>query len=676
MNKTITNKFGFLAALLVLVALVYVPGINGPFVFDDSINIVTNTAVHMTQFDLASLSRAALSDEGTIFKRPLATMSFALNHLAGGLEPYGYKLINIGIHLANTVLVYWLAIIILDVFTSRRNTGRTRLHAWIPLISAAIWALHPIQLTSVLYVVQRMTSLSALFVLAGLIVFLIGRRGIDTGRQHSFALMVAGIGGGTLLGVLSKENAVLLPLFALLLEITFFRFVTGTPESRRRLFLFYGVIVGLPLLAAAAWLMINPTYITGGYRWRDFTLDERLLTQPRVLWFYVSLFLFPDIRRYSLYYDDIEISTGLLMPVATLVAMAGLAAAVVVALYAYRRAPWLFLGISWFLAGHLIESSAIALELVHIHRNYVPTVGLALASGYGLVYLLNSLTQPKLATVLMLSVCMTLAAITASYASIWREEESLAQFMLRYRPLSARAHVMLASARVNSGDDPLSTLMLFQRAVELAPTETAYLIRVAEVAARSLVHMRDKHPAPGQSLTEHLPPELSEYLVVHTSSGKSRLWLKPAMIDKVRSQLRDLPVKSMTEQTLVSIATCVTDDVGDCAPFYDEIVNWINIALSNPRILHYAKRNLTLTLGKLYFEFGQFHLVTKLAETARQSDPKSVQLAIMHANALYVLGQRAQAGNILSAFADTHPNEITRARAEILRLMNSLSGNR
>ncbi len=259
MNKTITNKFVLLAALLVLVALVYAPGVNGPFVFDDSINIVTNTAVHMTQFDLASLSRAALSDEGAIFKRPLATMSFALNHLAGGLEPYGYKLINIGIHLANTVLVYWLAIILLDVFTSRRNTGRARLHAWIPLISAAIWALHPIQLTSVLYVVQRMTSLSAFFVLAGLIVFLIGRRGIDTGRQHSFALMAAGIGGGTLLGVLSKENAVLLPLFALLLEITFFRFVTGTPESRRRLFLFYGVIVGLPLLAAAAWLVINPS---------------------------------------------------------------------------------------------------------------------------------------------------------------------------------------------------------------------------------------------------------------------------------------------------------------------------------------------------------------------------------------------------------------------------------
>jgi hypothetical protein len=147
------------------------------------------------------------------------------------------------------------------------------------------------------------------------------------------------------------------------------------------------------------------------------------------------------------------------------------------------------------------------------------------------------------------------------------------------------------------------------------------------------------------------------------------------MIEKLRSQLRDLPVKSMTEQTLVSIAACVTDDVGDCVPFYDEIVNWINIALHNPRLPSRSRRNLTLTLGKLYFEFGQFHLVTKLAETARQSDPKSVQLAIMHANALYVLGQRAQAGNILSAFADTHPNEITRARTEILRLMNSLSGN-
>lgn len=676
MNGILANKYILPGVLLALTALVYAPGVNGPFVFDDTINIVTNEAVHMTQLDLASLKRAGFTEVDAILKRPLAVMSFALNHLAGGLDPHGYKVVNIGIHLANTVLVYWLAVLVLDVFARRRNTARTTLHAWIPLISAAVWALHPIQLTSVLYVVQRMTSLSAFFVLAGLIVFVIGRRGVEAGRARGFATMAAGIGGGTCLGFLSKENAVLLPFFALVLEIAFFRFVAGTPESRRRLFLFYGITAGLPLLAAVAWLVISPAYISGGYHWRDFTLQERLLTQPRVLWFYVSLFLFPDIRRYSLYYDDIEISTGLLMPATTAAAIAGLGAAVILALYAYRRFPWLFFGIAWFLTGHLIESSAIGLEIAHIHRNYVPTIGLALASGYGLAHLLNNLTQRRLAIALMLSTSMTLGAITASYASVWRDEKSLAEFMIRHRPLSARAHITLATARVNSGEDQLSTLMLFQRAAGLAPTETAYLIRLAEVAARSQVNARGENPVPERSLTEHLPPGLSEHLVVHTDSGKSRLWLKPALVDRVRSQLRDRPVKAMTEQSLITIASCVTDDAGDCAPFHDEIVNWLDIAIHNPRIPFRARRNLVLKLGEIYFEYGRFDLVANLAESARRSDPKSVQLAIMHANVLYILGQRARADDILSGFADKYPDEIATARLKLLRLMDSLSGNR
>src|SRR5690606_37804679 len=131
-------------------------------VFDDTVNIVQNAAVHMTYFDLASLKEAALSYGGSVFKRSLSMVSFAVNHLFGGLEPYGYKVVNIVIHLLNCLLVYRLATHIRDALASSR-TSQPVLHAWTPLLAASIWALHPIQLTSVLYVVQRMTSLAALF---------------------------------------------------------------------------------------------------------------------------------------------------------------------------------------------------------------------------------------------------------------------------------------------------------------------------------------------------------------------------------------------------------------------------------------------------------------------------------------------------------------------------------
>jgi hypothetical protein len=138
--------------------------------------------------------------------------------------------------------------------------------------------------------------------------------------------------------------------------------------------------------------------------------------------------------------------------------------------------------------------------------------------------------------------------------------------------------------------------------------------------------------------------------------------------------LRDLPVKWNTHQTLISIAACATDATAACAPFYDDIVEWINLALQNPRIPFRAKRNLTLTLGTLYLDFGQLPALAALAESARRSDPNSVQLAIMHANVMYILGQRARAESILAAFANTHPELVAKSRTEMLRLTNSLTG--
>src|SRR5690606_38727533 len=98
-----------LAALLVLEALVYWPGLRGGFVFDDYPNIVDNRLLHVDWNDgWREWLAAAFSSPASALQRPLASLTFAVNHALTGLDPYWMKLANLGIHLLNAWLVLLL----------------------------------------------------------------------------------------------------------------------------------------------------------------------------------------------------------------------------------------------------------------------------------------------------------------------------------------------------------------------------------------------------------------------------------------------------------------------------------------------------------------------------------------------------------------------------------------
>ena len=174
-------------------------------------------------------------------------LSFAVNRELSGMDPFWFKLTNLVIHLLNGALVY---VLIRSVLTLRKtitsaNEGNP---SAIAAAVAAVWLLHPAQLTSVLYVVQRMTSLSATFVFAGLITYVAARSRLLAGRRTN-ALLFVGVPFWGLLSCLTKENGVLLFLFAFVLEACLFDFhVTGS-KSRVTLRAFFVVFVGLPALA-------------------------------------------------------------------------------------------------------------------------------------------------------------------------------------------------------------------------------------------------------------------------------------------------------------------------------------------------------------------------------------------------------------------------------------------
>ncbi|HET6632005.1 MAG TPA: hypothetical protein VFG73_04775 [Rhodanobacteraceae bacterium] len=216
-------------AAVVVTALVYSPGFSGSWLFDDYPNIVDNQGVQPQDASISSLARAALSSPSSEFKRPLASLTFAANYLGSGLDPYGWKVTNVAIHLINGLLVFLLARMLLARLLWRLPDEEEAAYARRAGICAALvaagWMLLPINLTAVLYIVQRMESMANAFVLLGLIGYVAGRERMLAGRSGLW-LCVLSVTVPVGLGLTAKETAVLLPLYALLIEWVVFGFAS------------------------------------------------------------------------------------------------------------------------------------------------------------------------------------------------------------------------------------------------------------------------------------------------------------------------------------------------------------------------------------------------------------------------------------------------------------------
>ena len=370
-----------LLALLGVVVLVYASGLTGPFLFDDYPNIIRNRFLYLERLDFTSLADAALSGQSGPSGRVLAMLSFALNGYVFGWSPMGFKVVNLVIHLANGLLVYGLALCIFRQLDRRcrvdsfeGDTGHARL-AW---VVAAIWLLHPIHLTTVLLVVQRMTSLSAMSVLAALLIYVRLRPTAKTETQLLGLLVVLIVGAAV--GLLSKENAVLVIPLGALVEYTLFSRDALTARARYVLNLGFLVILGGPLCLVAIATIVNPELVLASYVIRDFTVSERVLTQARILFHFLSLMGFPEIGRFCLYNDDFGVSRGLMSPPTTLVALGGWLVVIWVSWRLRTRLPLLAFSVGWYLCAHALESSVIGLELIFEHRNYVAFLGPLLAA--------------------------------------------------------------------------------------------------------------------------------------------------------------------------------------------------------------------------------------------------------------------------------------------------------
>ena len=385
MNKLNTKHLDVWTFFLIslLAVAVYFPGLSGDYMFDDTSNLLSNRQLNIKSLDIESLESAAFSSGAGTLRRPVSMASFALNRYFFGVGPYSHKVVNLIIHLLTGLFLFLLSRLILHSYREYHKPELSnRLVTWLPVVISGLWLVHPLNLSAVLYIVQRMTSLAALFTACGLYFYLTGRRRMLAG-EGGLALIIAGlfVCGG--LAVFSKENGVLLPLYMLVLEITLFRFRSRSGQADTKIITFFIMVVAIPAMLALLYLASHTTTYLN-YSGRDFTLTERLLTETRVLVFYLKMILMPSIRELGLYHEDIAISHGMLDPPTTLFSIMVLVGMLASALLLLGKRPLISLGIFWFFAGHSLESSIFPLEIVHEHRNYLADYGILLALASGL----------------------------------------------------------------------------------------------------------------------------------------------------------------------------------------------------------------------------------------------------------------------------------------------------
>jgi len=438
-----------LLALLGAVYLLYWPGLHGELLLDDQTHLETMAGIETGELGWwEALTRTRTEDFAGLVYRPISVATLLVNWVASAGSLWSFKYTNLMIHLLTGTLVFWLA----GRLLTETSPAIARRRWWLALWVAAAWLTAPLYVSTVLYIIQRMAELAALFTFAGLVAYTIGRQNLDRRFGTGVAGVVLCFAVFWPAAFLSKENGVLLPALAFVVEAFFFHF-EGNARTRRLVRWLFGVLVALGALATLAVVTLRPDWILDRYSYRPFTLPERVLTETRILFVYLSQLLIPRGSRMGVHQDDFPLSEGLLDPPSTaLAALAWLAA--VAASLRWRRGPagWLLFGPAFYLTGHLVESTVLPLELYFEHRSYIPGFGVFLSLGVGLFLLLERLELRRVLVVLVAIVPLVYAAAAYQRIQVWRTWGSILLVAEHTHPDSVRLNIDLASFYAHAGD--------------------------------------------------------------------------------------------------------------------------------------------------------------------------------------------------------------------------------
>ena len=432
-----------------ITALLFWSGLSGTFLLDDFPNLSILEAIKASPtLPQIFITLGSFFERSGIQSRILTFLTFIPQYSSWPIDPWSFKLVNLLIHLCNAVLVYCVVL----KATRLSNLKITNKVSFAMLV-AFLWAIHPIQSSTIFYVVQRMTELMTFFTLLGLLSYLSGREKLkEQNDLKTILLMSVAVGFFMLMGMLCKENAVLLLLYILVIEFT----LLSNLEINKNLKIWLITFVIFPIIIILSYFLINQDhYFITGYSQRNFTLYERLITEPYVLFLYLSKIIFPSPSAFGLYYDDIAAFKSIFSSYKSLVSVLGLVFLTIVAFLKRRRWKVFSFAVLFYISGQILESSVFPLELMFEHRNYLPMLGITFALVY-FGYISNKFIQNayllKFVQIVFFLYILLIGFTTYDVSKGWGDYVLQAHYWVQQRPESVRARENLANVSLGIGD--------------------------------------------------------------------------------------------------------------------------------------------------------------------------------------------------------------------------------
>lgn len=561
--------YSLLIIILGSTAFLYWSGLFGDYVFDDPANILENRQITISSLDFNSLKTAWYSGDAGPLGRPISMLSFALNHYFTGFDPFYFKLTNLFIHLINGLLVFIISLKLFQWLSRQYQAISFESATYLACLVSLIWLIHPLNLTSVLYVVQRMTSLSALFGLLALAIYCIWRTRILTGLNTVVALCAVVL--SLLASMLSKESGILfIPLIYWVELIVFqaknLRFQSIYIKKIKLIHMLWGGVI----VAGLVFLYLLPPYLNpANFARRDFSLLERLLTESRVIFYYLKMTFYPLLSDLSLYHDDFVISKSMTQPITTLYSLAGLLGISLACIAPVKKHPMLLFAWGWYIISQLLESTFISLELIHEHRNYFGIIGFIVTAAYYIAQINNKKIQPFI-YVLGAIYIANLAWTTWQRSEIWSNLVDHAAYEAAMHPQSDRANYQ--SARI------------YMKLMQNTPKQQTYYAELAEKAL-------------AQSKQSYMPANGAWFAELHLASYLKQT-IKQQTIDELIYRLKNKPFLNSNISFLSAFSSCQINNL--CHVPHNQAVQIIAAGLDNPTVDDHLKAEIYKLLAQYY----------------------------------------------------------------------------
>ena len=458
-NPYIIRLFVFITLIITFFA--YFPGLSGDFIFDDASNL-RHIAVYNQYNGFDALIKYVLSNESGVLKRPISTLSFLLNSTTWPANAYYFKLTNIIIHLINGLLLYLVTCKLLIQLNFKANQIK-----YIALIHMSIWLLHPYFVSTTLYVVQRMSMFPALFVLIGIYLYLKARETVIKNQVWGIIYLILAVGLCTLLATLSKENGIILPILLLVIE-NILNKSNSKNKLNKNLKLIFLILPSL--IITIAFIYKIPDFIEN-YNLREFSIVERLLTQPRVVMTYLFHLFAPNYLTESVYTDGFIVSTSLIQPLSTLLSILFVLTLIIFAIMKRKSSPLISLSILFFFTALIIESTVVPLEIYFEHRSYLPSLFIFLPLS---VFLFNGIKYSKIYMIIISAIIFYLSLSTYLRSDLWGNNIKLITVTSLKFPESVRATNRRASILFSQGHTSIA-IKLLDNAAQSHPNLTIKL---------------------------------------------------------------------------------------------------------------------------------------------------------------------------------------------------------